>query len=114
MTYVQFLEAVVAFGAVAPLVCNLLVVVFRVAGWNVLADWLVRLGPLVVVAASSKPREEKIQILLSEAGKLSPRISNDQLKAVAADLGSEPPPSSAAHVPYATPGKPMPTPKDSH
>lgn len=98
MTYVQALEVAVAFMAIAPLVCNLLAVVFRAAGWHVLADWVVRLGPLMVVAASSKPREEKIQLMLRETSRLSDRYSNQDLKAVAEDLGSEPPPSSAAHT----------------
>lgn len=86
--------------AILPLVGNLLALILRRAGKHSAADWVVRMTPLAVVAASSRTREEAIQVVIREAANLSHRHSNLNLKAHAEVVAgeSEPPPSSSAHT----------------
>lgn len=100
MSTEQIKDYLLLIVAILPLVGNLLALVLRRAGKHSAADWVVRMTPLAVVAASSKTREEAIQVVIREAAKLSPRLSNQDLKAHAEVVAgeSEPPPSSAAHV----------------
>lgn len=85
--------------ALIPLVGNLAALVLRRYGKNSAADWVVRMTPLAVVAASSKSREEAIARLTEEVMKLT---GPDSIPAqvVARDVltKSVPPPPSAAGV----------------
>lgn len=118
MTPEQIKDYVLLAVALIPLAGNLLALILRRLGKHNAADWVVRMTPIAVVAASSKTREDAIKVVIREAASMSMRSSHQHLKAVAEDLGNEPSPSSAAKStpppPYATPGKPMPTdPKDA-
>lgn len=106
MTADQIKDYTLLVVALLPLAGNLLALALRRAGKNSAADWVVRMTPLAVVAASSKTREEAIQVVIREAELLTKRPSNQRLRAHVEIVADEPPPSSSAHL------APMP-PKDA-
>lgn len=96
MTTTSILLLVVAL---IPLAGNLLALVLRRYGKNSAADWVVRMTPLAVVAASSKSREEAIARLTEEVMKLTgPESIPAQVVARDVLTKSVPPPPTAASL----------------
>ncbi len=95
MTTLQYLAL---FVAVAPLVGNLAALFLRSRGYHSAADWVVRMTPLAIVAASSKSREEAIRRVVEAVASLPIEADTIVAKVAAADVVGEsmPPPSSAA------------------
>lgn len=85
--------------ALIPLVGNVTAFFLRRAGKATAADWVVRMTPLALVAASSKTREEAITRLTEEVMRLTgPESVPAKVAATTVLVKSVPPPSSAAGV----------------
>jgi hypothetical protein len=95
-------QSLLLVAALIPLLANIAVLVLRRMGYATAADWIVRMAPLMVVAASSKSREEAIARLTEEVMKLTGPESLPA-KSIAVDVVSKsvPPPASAGMLPLA-------------
>lgn len=91
-------EILVLVAAIIPFAGNIIALVLRRYGHHVAADWVVRMTPIAVVAASSRTREEAIRRVVEEVSRLDAPASEGAREA-ARELIVTPPPPSAAKLP---------------
>jgi len=74
---------------------NILIGLCRSQGWNTAADWIARMTPIAVAAASSKTREQAIKVIVDEVFVQGALVSQRIARAVNVVVSEGKPPTAA-------------------